>query len=242
MRKPLIGALATVTALGAVGAAVAATPQFVQTYELSYTQKKPKKNTGFKTLITSADPGDPNGKPAATKQVIVTFAKGTKFDTTVVPQCKSTSDKPDEIAAACKKSIIGKGTAEANARPLLPLPAKEVITAYNTRNGIIFALVAAPGAAGQPLVLRGKLSGGKLVTDVPALVLPGNIKVVLTKFELDIKAQKGKKSGKGRKRKTKYYALTPAKCTGGSFVTKAQFIYNDGTPSKTIESKSSCKK
>lgn len=228
MRKSVVGALAGMTALASVGVAVAS-EQFEQTYQLTYSATKTKSSSGFSTLITSSDPGDPQAKPKAVRKVVINFAEGTKFDTSVPGVCSATDqDLSSQGAAACPASSkIGSGTAEANAQPVIPV-ANEQITVFNAKNGIIFYLSGL-----QTLVIRGKISGRKLTATVPALPLPvAGQEAVLTKFQVEVK---GKKKGK------KFYARTPASCKNGKWTTTAKFSYADGT-TETVKSTSKCKK
>jgi hypothetical protein len=237
LRKLTAGVVAGLLTLAFAGTAVAAP---IQSFKLAYSSQKPAASTGINTNISSTDPSQPNNKPAAATDVLLTFNAGTKFNTNVPGVCKASDQQvKNQGAGACsQKSQIGTGTATANAFPLIANPVYENITAFNAPGSIIFLLTPGtnpttgqPDTSGQTLVLRGTLHGTTL--DTPVNVPPvAGIPISLTSFVLNIGAvKKGKKA----------WATTPAKCTGGKWTTKAKFTYADGT-NLSVSSTSPCHK
>lgn len=244
MRKSLIAVLCGALVLGIAAVASAA---ITQTFQLSFTTKKPKANTGFISKLSTRDPAAPNQKPAAVSKTVVIFPKGTKTDTSTYPVCKVpkpyvvlTKSKPNasekKQIAKCKPAIIGNGTAIVNAKPV-PVGNNGIVnatlTAYNIKNGIIF--VAKNPVA--PQAFAGKIKGNVLTVDVPPL--PAN--AVLTDFNLNVRPHTIK-VGKGRRAKRKNYATTPSSCPkSGKWTTTAKFTYR-GAPGKTVKWETACRK
>jgi hypothetical protein len=241
-KKLILGALVGVLSLVAVPIAIAA---FSQTAEVSLTTKKAGKATGVSADLHAEDPEAEGQKPKAASRVVVTLPPGTRYDARGAAQCNGLEDS-EVVAGECPaKSVLGTGTAKANAAPLVASTTED-ITAYHTKGGVIFRLVdnGADPAPGQSLVIRGKLSKkGVLTTDVPPLAVAG-VKVVLTDFELDLKAKQKKiTKGKGKKKKKIKVAVlrSPKKCNG-TWTTKVNFTYDDGSTSGDIVTTAPCKK
>ena len=243
MRKKLfLGALVGVLALVAVPTALAV---FSQTAEVKLKTKKTAKPTGVSADLQAQDPDAPGGKPKAASKVVVKLPKGTKYDKRGAAQCNVAADA-DVLAGECPpKSVLGTGTAKANASPLIPSTTED-ITAYHTKGGVIFRLTdnGDDPAPGQSLVIRAKLSKkGVLTTNVPPFIVAG-VKVVLTDFELELKAKSKKvTTGKGKKKKTTKVPLlrSPKKCTG-TWTTTVDFTYDDGSTQKGIKTTQPCTK
>jgi hypothetical protein len=230
LRKTLALAIAGVLTL-ALAAIAVASPQFTYTFSTVFTQKHPLKSTGFTTDIETSDPGEANSKPKGTATIVVTFPKGTKFNTAALPRCAATASNTAPITSgACASSQVGTGSSIVNAAPLAA-SVPGTITAYNIKNGIYF-FVKTTIAGNVPLL--GKLSGNKLTTDVASQIpSPGGLQSVITSFKLNIKA---KKKGK------KLYATTPKTCPAGGWVVKAHVTYTDGTAADYASKASPCSK
>ncbi|HVS29457.1 MAG TPA: hypothetical protein VHE14_07875, partial [Solirubrobacteraceae bacterium] len=230
VRMYLAGGLAVVLALSLTSTAFAS-DQFKQTADVKLTAKKAKQSSGISSDVESADPGAPGGKPKGASKVVLTFPSKTKFNTKAKSVALCTADDQtvgQQGAAACPpKSVVGTGTAAANASPLVASIA-ENIQAFNAPGGIIF-YVTPQASVGQPLVLRGQLSGATLTVNVPSLSILG-IPVPLTSFVLNIP-----KKGSG---KTAY--ITSGVCKGKKFTVKTDFTYDDGSAFQATSS-SPCK-
>jgi hypothetical protein len=235
VRKGLIGALVGALVLAVAGAALA-TAEFKQTASIKYTKKDVRKSTGFKAKLTAVDPAAQYQKPEKAASKVVVAFPGAKVDTEGAAVCDKT-DQEIQNGDCPSDSLIGSGEAKANAQPLISnCTPTESIRAYNTGDGIAFALRQKGDCPGQPLVLRGKWSGSgvkearngvisatnpTLTTTVPPLVVLGT-KVVLTSFELKTKA---KSDGRHK------LVRTPGSCTG-YFRIKTKITYDDGSTYK----------
>lgn len=225
----LMAATALALTLGAVGVAVASS-QFKQSAKITLTAKKSGDSTGFKASIESSDPGAPNGQPQGLKTLTVIFPKNTRFNfkSSAIKQCHATDTELRATGgAACpKKSLIGTGTAMANGAPVLPqIPEKA--SAYAGAKEIRF-LLAPTGAAGQTLVLHGKVKGNTLTASVPVLK-SGPLNIVLTALSLKVKAAGHDKSA----------FVTAGKCKSKKFVVTSKFVYQTGAK-LTLKSSSKC--
>lgn len=247
-KKPLVGALAGVLALGAaIGGASVATAGENQgvTFDSTTTTKKPGTSTGLNTHIQGAPPLGPNTfKPART--VIVAFPPGTRINTKAVPRCKASQQQLQGNPSACPAgSKIGTGAAKAITGLGAPVdPVGENVTAYNTAKGMYF-LLTPQSPVGQTAVLtarwsgagassaRSSASGPKLTTVVPSFPIPGGGEAALTQFDLKVKPR-----GKGKKA----FALTPRTCPkSGKWSLTATFKY-DGGQTIVVKDTSPCRK
>jgi hypothetical protein len=234
VRKGLIGAVVGALVLAVAGIALASA-QFEQKASIKYRKDEVKKSTGFKASLSAEDEGEQYGKPKAASEVEVSFPRA-KVDTAGAAVCDKT-DTEIQNGDCPSDSLIGTGTAKANAQPLINnCTPTESIKAYNQSDGIAFALRQKGSCPGQPLVLRGEWSGSgartsasghisatnpKLTVEVPPLVVLGT-KVVLTSFKLTTKA---KSDGRHK------LVRTPNICTG-YFRIKTKITFEDGSTFK----------
>lgn len=255
MRKKLfVSAFASALVLVAVPVALAA---FSQTAEVRLTSasgkalKKTGTSTGTKAELAARDPDAPGGKPKVATRVVVRLPTGTHYDPRGAAQCNGRTDQEYLTPGECPKStLIGTGTAKANAFPLIPSTTED-IKAYHAKGEVVFVLTdnGADPAPGQSLVIHSKLSRkGVLTTDVPPLVLPTNppTKVALTDFSVTIKPKSktltARASQRRRKKKVTVPLLrSPKKCTG-KWTTTVDFTYDDGSTLKGIKTTQPCTK
>lgn len=237
MRKPLIVVALGALAVAAVGVSIAgAGTKNGVTFETKYSSKKPDSSTGFKTNISGA-PRDAQGRLEAATQVVVTFERGTAFNTSVPANCKRSALAARGPAGCSKKSIVGKGQAQAISGLSSIDPVKEAITAYNTKNGILFYLTGL-----QTAILPGTLKGSTLKVTVPPFPVPGNPKgAVLTSFVLNVPALSRTTTAKATRTK-KSYVTTPAKCKKGKWTVKATFRYSTVPAITNVASVSKCRR
>jgi hypothetical protein len=234
LRKTIALAIAGVLTLALAATAIASS-QFTYSFTTKLTQKHPAKSTGFKTDIETSDPGStlPNHQPVGASKIVVTFPKGTKFNTKALPQCPSTSFS--QADTQCARSKVGSGSSIVTTNstsPGLDIVSSQ-LTAFNIKGGILF-LVKSTGALPLTLPLKATLSGNKLTTDVASQVPDiAGIHSVITSFKLNITP---KKKGK------KIYATTPKTCPAGGWVVKAAVTFTDGTSNVYPSPASKCSK
>lgn len=229
MRKSLIGAFVGALVLAVAGIAVAGTKNGVE-FETKYSATKVGAPTGFKTSIEGA-PKDAQGRTEGANRVIVTFQRGTVFNTDVPGECTRAQLESEQGRDACPaNSIVGTGTAEAISGLQAIDPIQETITAFNTDGGILFYLQGL-----QTLILEGKLRGNKLTVDIPeirAIPNPAAKPIAVTKFDLTVKRVR-----RGRTA----YVRTPRTCNG-RWTVRATFQYPTVPDITNIASTTRCSK
>lgn len=222
MRRYFIVAVVALLSLSLTGVAVAA---FTQTGNITLTAHKAGKTTGIKANVSSTDPSVP--QPKAAKLLAVTFPARTKFNlaTPLVTPCKL-SDAQLGAGAACPgKSLIGTGSAVANAYPLLTsVPATVKAYASGSRSMVMVATASVLGTT-MRTIIHAAVSGPKLKIPVPTPVVAG-IKIVLVSLKLNVPA---KGSGKTA-------LVTAGQCSSHKFLVKSHFVYTDGSTFDTTSS------
>jgi len=235
-RTHLIGALVGVLAL-ALAAVATASPQFTQNATVKVAPKKAGSSVGVTAKLRATDAGEPGGKPKAASKIVIKLPKGTRTDTRAVPQCNLNEE--DVKAGKCpKRSLVGTGTAKANAFPLIPTTAEDV-KAYVSKGGLVLLLTdnAADPAPGQTIVLHATISKkGVIAVTVPELQPVANVFVVLTDFNLKTTP---KSKGKGRNKVNLITA--PQTCNRKKgWVSTVTFTYRDGSPKDVRRTKQAC--
>jgi hypothetical protein len=228
-KKHLIVALVGVLML-AFAATAFATAQFKQKVAVKLTKSTAGASTGVNATLATSDPAAPNQKPKGARKITIKLPKGTKTDTKAVKQCNLNDE--DVKAGKCpKSSLVGKGSALANAAPLIqPGDTAEDLKIYNKSKGLIFFLTdnAKDPKPGQTLVIKTTLRKNILTANVPALNVIGT-KVVLTTLVAKIKS---KSKGKGKHKRV--LIKLPAKCPKSKkgFATTVTHKYDDGSTDK----------
>ena len=229
MRKSVIGALVGALVLAVAGIAVAGTKSGVS-FETKYSATKVGVPTGFKTSIEGA-PRDAQGRTEGANRVIVTFQRGTVFNTDVPGKCTRAQLESEQGRDACPaNSIVGTGTAEAVSGLQSIDPIQETITAFNTNGGILFYLQGL-----QTLILEGKLRGNRLTVTIPeirAIPNPAAKPIAVTKFELTVRRLRRGRSA---------YVRTPRTCRG-RWTVRATFQYPTVPDITSIASNTRCRR
>jgi hypothetical protein len=227
VKKLTLGVMAGVMVLALAPTAVAS-PQFKQEAEAEYTTTKAESRTGLKVRLAVSDPGAPNQIPAAATRIVITL-RGARIDDDAVDKC--TASDSAVITGACRSSTrIGSGTAIAKVGQLGGQQITETITVYNGNNQVIVLLKksTAPGALGQDLVLRGRVSRGNKIT---LAIPPLPFQTVLTAATLNV-------SREGTRREP--LIRTPRTCRG-SFSNVIQHTYTSGQAPTTITTRQRCR-
>jgi len=222
MRKLVTGAVVAILSLVLAGAALAA---FTQTSTITLTAHSAGKTTGLKANVSSTDPSVP--QPKAAKLLVVTFPSKTRFNlaTPLVTACKL-SDTQLAVGAACPtKSLIGTGSAVANAYPLdtsVPATVKSYVAGAKA-----MVMVATANVLGETMrtIIHATVSGSKLTIPVPTPVV-STIKVVLVSLKLNVPAK-----GSGTTA-----LITAGACRAHKLVVKSHFVYVDGSTFNTTSS------
>lgn len=232
-RTKLTGAALTALALAALSAPASASDAFEQTADIEYSRTTPGGATGLRALLEAEDPGEV--VPKAATKVVIYFARGTRFDTRAVPRCGADSREILESQGkVCRRSRVGTGSTVVRIGDLGGMKVENRVHAYNTRGGIIFYLQR-QGEIGQDLILRGKLRGRKLTTEVP--VLPFN--TTLTRFSVKIRTI-SRRVRSGRRHVRRRYVRAPRTCRRYWTVT-TRVTYEDGSRD-SVRSRTRCKR
>jgi hypothetical protein len=106
--------------LGLLAAAAAVTlPGVAQAgpradYKQTFSTPVPGASTGTDTQILYKHPDDPEAKPIPVRREVFTFPKGTRFDSSVVPDCTASELELQLFGeAACPRRAGSAGTREA---------------------------------------------------------------------------------------------------------------------------------
>jgi hypothetical protein len=222
MRRLVIVPVVALLTLVLTGVALAA---FVQTSNITLTAHKAGATSGIKANVSSSDPSVT--QPKAAKLLQVTFPANTKFNlaTPLVTACKLSDAKLESGAACPSKSLIGTGSAVANAYPLatsVPASVKSYVAGQKS-----MVMVATANVLGMTMrtIIHATVAGSKLTIPVPTPVV-STIKVVLVALKLNVPAK-----GSG-----KQALVTAGKCTAQKFVVKSHFVYQDGSTFDTTTS------
>jgi hypothetical protein len=194
---------------------------------MTYLSKKPHSSSGLRTVITWADPGEPNQKPKAVKNFRFKFQSGTRLDTSALRACRADDAAVRRLGArACSSaSKLGSGGTEAIAGAGIPV--KTVVTLFNARKQII-VLVQVNGRTLTEF--RDDARGRTLTVNA---VIPAGIS--LTKLDISIPAHARKRG----KRRHVYFRTPPSCPAGGAWTTEARLNYVDGS-TQTLSSSTPC--
>lgn len=234
MRKALFALVAGAFAIATVGVALAAgvDPSFKQHLDVKFTAHKAKTPTGvtaksFTTYAPGTEPGNP-------KRIVVDLGRGVRFDTSLRPICKaSDTEIHDTAGAACRKSRIGTGFAKAELNGGAVSP-DSVVEVFNLNHGLFLHIFRGPAE----VFLRTRLSGSRLIANVPPLPLNAKLTFLELKIKRLTKTVTVRRGGK-RIHRTKSFLITPSKCVGGKFVSKASYTHTDAPP-QSVRSESPC--
>jgi hypothetical protein len=191
------------------GALAFASPQFSSTFDMTYLSRVPGAGSGQVPVMTWTDPGAPNAVPKVIKRIVMTFAKGTRFDTGALPRCHATDAriKADGPKACPKASELGVG----HTTGVFSTGVEFVtdVTLFNARGEIVVVV-----QLGKTVVteFRDRVAGRKITIEP---VLPAG--VALERLKLRIP------------RHSTYQRNPPTCPKSGEWTTVARFTYVDGS-------------
>ena len=234
-RAAMAGAVVAVVS-AANASAVSDPPR--QTYRDRFTTDVPGASTGRNYAIDYVNPQDPEGKPHAFSHLHLELADGARFDTTAMPQCKSSDAEliaagpsacPPETQVGVDETVVDTG---------VPGPGR-FFTAdfsfFNSQDELI--LVATMRGSDARVVIRGKI--GRNTLDIENPPIPGT-----PPEGAAAKSQRGQ----FRPHSTVHagtqgnYLTTPPTCPRrGFWVNRITYTYRDGVK-QTVASKSPCRR
>ena len=216
MLRRALWLLAVALACGAAGVAVAS-PQFASTLAFTFSSDVPGSPSGFDSLATFSDPGEPAGKPKELIRIRVGFHPGTRIDTTALPRCRA-SDRDVRLFGlrACPASTR-LGIVHAVGVISTGLHFNPVGHLFNARRAIIVVVTV----DGRYITsFRDDLTRDTLTVNFR--IPPG---ISLIRFKPHIPRHFRKLAGKRRA-----YLRTPPTCPAtGAWTTTVVFFFRDGS-------------
>jgi hypothetical protein len=216
MLRRVLWLVAVAVVCGTAGVALAS-PQFASTLAFTYSSKVPGSPSGFDSLATFSDPGEPSGKPKELIKIKVGFHPGTRIDTTALPRCRA-SDRDVRLFGlrACPASTR-LGIVHAVGVISTGLHFNPVGHLFNARRAIIVVVTVDDRYITS---FRDDLTRDTLTVNFR--IPPG---ISLVRFEPHIPRHFLKRQGKRRA-----YLRTPPSCPAtGAWTTTVVFFYRDGS-------------
>jgi hypothetical protein len=205
-----------VVAFAAAGVALAS-PQFASTLAFTYSSKVPGSPSGFDSLATFSDPGEPGGKPKELVKIKVGFHPGTRIDTAALPRCRATDTEVRILGLRACPASTRLGTVHAEGVISTGLRFNPTGHLFNARRAII---VVATVDGRYVTSFRDDLTRDTLTVNFR---IPRGIS--FTSFKPHIPRHFRKRAGKRRA-----YMRTPPSCPAtGVWTTTVVFIYRDGS-------------
>lgn len=241
MRKIL--AIAVTGTLVLSGAAPAqAAPTETLDFTVNTVRKDRKKNFGALTIRTAFRITDTSGgRPPALTNTTLRFPKGAVVNARFFRRCS-----PERLAArgvrGCPaSSIIGRGRAQGDARPIVNDLIDARITMFNgpPRNGNATIIIYAVPDLSGPITIVGELErqprssdyGYVLSVDVPPIpTLPGQPNASVSFFDATTLNRTVRRRGR-----TIPYIRGPILCSGTFFLLDGSFSYDGGITNTVLE-------
>ena len=215
----------------AAAAAVSASPEFASTFALKQLTRAPASSTGFHTLMTWSDPGEPGGAPKAIEEIVLKFPRGSRFDTRALAVCEASDDQiSSDGAAACPPaSRVGAGHTNAVLGSAASFDTD--VTLFNAP-GQIIVLVTLHGTTTTLTEFRDQV---RRRTVIVRPVLPSGVS--LTRLDLTFDAHSSRGAGKRHA-----YLTTPPACPRSRLWTsRAKFTYADASRER-LKSSARCRR
>jgi hypothetical protein len=226
MRPAAILSLLVAGAAAALPAPAQAGPR--ADYKQTFSTPVPGASAGTDTQILYKHPDDPDAKPIPVRQEVFTFPKGTKFDSSVVPDCTASELELELLGeAACPpESRIGGGE-EGTFMTGFPGAGESPMEIDAFDDGSAFLVVGGPTGSPLRFATRARRQGRVITVDAPRT--PGGppdgesaLRRVHNTFDA--------RSLGGRA-----YIRTPSVCpASGVWTFRARFTFADGAVEKDI--------
>lgn len=224
-------------ALALLGASTAsASPR--QSFTGAFTTTQPGTSSGAEVSIVYLNPSDPNGKPPPVRHIVLRFAPGTRFDTSVPAACTASDAQLMAQGDAACPAASRVGSGQIDIATGLPAPGDLVqtdVSLFNAPGQLIF-VVRRQGSSTTITTSRGSIAGDTLTTDVMATPGgPPDGQSSLKRVRLSLSALTARTGTT-----TKSYLTTPTSCpAGGRWTDLATFTYGDGA-TESVTSASPC--
>jgi hypothetical protein len=208
--------LAVALASGAAGVALAS-PQFASTLAFTFSSKVPGSPSGFDSLATFSDPGEPAGKPKELIKIKVGFHPGTRIDTAALPRCRAADRTVQRLGLRACPASTRLGIVHAQGMISTGARFDPVGHLFNARRAIIVVVTV----DGRYITsFRDDITRDTLTVNFR--IPPG---VSLIRFKPHIPRHFRKRAGKGRA-----YMRTPPSCPATeAWTTNVVFTFRDGS-------------
>jgi hypothetical protein len=236
--------LATVVAgaLFLIGAAIAqAAPTETVDFTAKVVRKDRNKSFGGLTLRTVLRISDTSGaRPPALTNTTLRFPKGAVVNARYFKRCSPARLQARGVKGCPSASVIGRGKAQGDARPIVNNLIDAQITMFNgePRNGNPTIVIYAVPDLSSPIVIVGELKrqrgsnyGYVLSVDVPPIpTLPGQPNASVSFFDATTIDKTVRRRGR-----TLHYIAGPIVCNGTFFLLDGSFSYEGGITNTVYE-------
>jgi hypothetical protein len=199
------------------------------------------KKVGGLTLRTVLRVNDPSGaKLPALTNTTLRFPKGAVVNAKYFPRCTPSKLESRGLKGCSRASVIGRGRAQGDARPIVADLVNAKITMFNgtPRNGNPTIIIYAVPDLSSPLVLVGELKrsrGGRygyvLSVDIPPIpTLPGQPNAGVSFFDATTLDRTVRRRGHKI-----HYIEGPVLCGGTFFLLDGLFSYEGGVTNTVYE-------
>jgi hypothetical protein len=204
-----------------------------QTASLTFSSTRPGTATGSTTAINwlSADPANPDGKPAAIETVIFRYPDGTTINTSAIAQCTASDaeltlrgadacNPPDTPTGTPPPSLLGSGELVSDTGSPDPTTrhATNTLTAFNNAGEVVF--LAETASPQTRVVSRATVDRNTVTAHYPTLPGAPGPEPYLAYNSLRLTG--GPAVGPGA------YMTTPPSCPASVWTGSIIFIYRDG--------------
>jgi hypothetical protein len=240
MRRTLVIGLMAVGALFTLAAVALATVTQSVDFKVKVVKKDRHKSHGGLTLRTTFRVADDTGaKPPPLTNTTLRFPKGAALNAKYFKKCSVTVLQSKGPSGCPKASLIGKGTATGDARPIIA-DVKAKITLFNGRSasGDPSIIVYAEPEISAPFAVQGSIKRQKsgpygyvLSVDVPPIpTLPGQPNASVVFFDATTLDKTVKRKGR-----LIHYIEGPILCDGTYFLLDGTFTYEGGITNTVYE-------
>jgi hypothetical protein len=254
-------ALASVLLVGLIGVAVAYAANTV-TLEVKALPNKASTKKSIKPIRLAINIGiaeTTGAQPSPLRKVVIRFNKGGTFNGKQFPKCKRSALEARGVRGCPKASIVGKGTAQASAKPIIDLVNAEVtILNGEPKGGVPTVLLYNVPDISSPIIVQGTVAkksasacgdGGQCdytltfdVPDIPTLPNAPPASVLSVRTTTSNVFVRKRKRVRGRTRTVKIpYIGAPKECRGGKWHAESEVTFANGEKIKTPTS-SSCRR
>lgn len=240
MRKTLvIGLLAVAVPLTGAAGAQATVTQSVD-FTVKAVKKDRNKTRGGLTLRTTLRIADDTGaKPPPVTNTTLRFPKGAALNARYFKRCSVSTLQSKGPSGCPTASVIGKGTATGDARPIIA-EVKAKVTLFNGQpvSGNPTIVIYAQPEISAPIVIQGEIKrqrsgryGYVLSVDIPPIpTLPGQPNASVVFFDATTLDKTVRRKGRRI-----HYIEGPILCDGTFFLLDGAFTYEGGITNTVYE-------